>query len=694
VTTSLIVALSLQIFAQAAPAAPAAAKPTQPVAAPPKPPEVIERCGKERPNLDGIKTAEGLAIAPDGTIYFTQPFGPTPSNFLGRYKPPYTELETKWVELGPKALGITIDPKQAMLYAGSRSRKKLLAVTLSTNPVVTELADVEETINGVTLGEDGAIYYTDQGSGHVYRVTTAGVKTQVTKTPVEDPNGIAFGPDGRLYVLTYKKAVVNRLFLKAGKEASREIVADLAGQGGKNADGITFDKQGRLYVTAAALFRISPDGKKVEPLGEAYGANADFGSGALSCSDLYTAGNGKGIHRYQNDAEGLDVPWHRPKVRIAEKVSPPSPPKAVPAKLAAKVKLDLVTGTAAEPVGIVAVPGEPAGRMFVVERKGPVRILRGKTFEPKPFLDITGQVSLWKKPNSEQGLLALAFHPQFLKNGRFFIHYNDLKWRTRVVEMKVDKADPNKADPTSAKDLLTVEQPYDNHNGGNLEFGPDGKLYILLGDGGKAGDPHDLARNPRTLLGKVIRMDVDAPTPKPEVLGQGLRNPWRYAFDRKTGDLYIADVGQNLFEYVHVVPAKKLAGPHDFGWNVVEGNHCFQAKTCNTKGFTRPVLEYPHSEGCSITGGYVYRGKAIPELAGSYFYSDFCTAILRSFRLKGGKATDSWDWKTALDPDGKMAQITAFGEDQDGEIYITAQDGNIFKLIPSEKVSSLAPAKP
>jgi glucose/arabinose dehydrogenase len=683
VTTSLIVALSLQVLAQAAPA------PAKPVAAPPPAPEVIERCGKERPNLDGIKTAEGLAIGPDGTIYFTQPFGDAASNFLGRYKPPYAELETRWVDLGGKALGITIDPKRAVLYAGSRDRKKLLEVTLSTHPVVTELADVEPTINGVTLGEDGAVYYTDQSSGQVYRVTAAGVKSQVTTRPVADANGIAFGPDGRLYVLTYKQATITRLVLKAGKEASREIVAELAGAGGKNADGITFDKQGRLYVTAGALYRVSPDGKKVESLGAAYGANADFGSGALGCADLYTAGNGKGITRFQNDTEGLDVPWHRPKIRLAEKVSPPAPPKPVPAKVAAKAKLDVMTSTAAEPVGIVAAPGEAAGRMFVIERKGPIRILRGKSFEPKPFLDITGQVSLWKKPNSEQGLLSLAFHPQFQKNGRFFIHYNDLKWRTRVVEYRVDKADPNRADPASAKDLLTLEQPYDNHNGGNLEFGPDGKLYILLGDGGKAGDPHYRAQNPRTMLGKMLRMDVDGPTPKTEVLGQGLRNPWRYSFDRKTGDLYIADVGQNLFEYVHVVPAKKMAGPHDFGWNVMEGLHCFQAKTCDKKGFTRPVLEYPHSEGCSITGGYVYRGKAIPELAGSYFYSDFCTAILRSFRLKGGKVADSWDWKTALDPESKIAQVTAFGEDQDGELYIASQDGNIFKLVPSENLSSL-----
>ena len=689
-TTSLIVALALQVLAQAAPAAPAPAP--RPVVAPPPPPEIIEPCGTARPKLDGIKTAEGLAIGPDGTIYFTQPFGTGSSNFLGRYKPPYTELETRWADLGGKALGITIDPKRAVLYAGSRDRKKLLAVTLSTRPLVAEIADVEPTINGLTLGEDGAVYYTDTDGGHVYRVTAFGAKSQVTTRPVEDANGIAFGPDGRLYVLSYAKAKVTRLTLKAGKESARELLAEIAG--GKGADGITFDKQGRLYVTAGALYRISPDGKKVESLGAAYGANADFGAGALGCADLYTAGNGQGITRFQADTEGKDVPWHRAKIRQAEKVSPPSPPKPVPAKLAAKAKLEVMTSAAAEPVGLVAAPGEPAGRMFVVERRGPVRILRGKTLDPKPFLDITGKVALWKKPNSEQGLLGLAFHPQFQKNGRVFIHYTDLEWRSRVVEYRVDKADPGRVDPASARDLLTLEQPYDNHNGGNLEFGPDGKLYILLGDGGKAGDPHYLAQNPRSLLGKMLRMDVDSPKPTAEVLGKGLRNPWRYSFDRKTGDLYIADVGQNLFEYVHVVPAKRLAGPHNFGWNVAEGSHCFQADKCERKGFTRPVLEYPHSEGCSITGGYVYRGKAIPELAGSYFYSDFCTAILRSFRLRNGKAADAWDWKTALDPDSKIAQVTAFGEDQDGEIYLVSQEGTIFKLVHAEKGSTLTSTKP
>jgi sugar lactone lactonase YvrE len=271
----------------------------------------VPRCGSARPALDAIQTAEGLAIAADGTIYFTQPYGKGSSGYLGRYRPPYTAPETRWVDLGGKALGITLDPRRNVLYAGSRERKKLLEVTLSEPPSVRELADAEEKINGVTLGEDRAVYYTDQGGGHVYRVTAAGHKSTVTATPIADPNGLAFGPDRHLYVLTYAAARVTRLALASGKETGREDFADLTARGGKNADGIAFDARGHLYVTAGALYRISPDGKTVELVGPAYGANAEFGLGALPCTDLYTAGNGKGITRSLLDTPGMDVPWHR-----------------------------------------------------------------------------------------------------------------------------------------------------------------------------------------------------------------------------------------------------------------------------------------------------------------------------------------------------------------------------------------------
>jgi glucose/arabinose dehydrogenase len=359
----------------------------------------------------------------------------------------------------------------------------------------------------------------------------------------------------------------------------------------------------------------------------------------------------------------------------------PPPLNPVPAALAARVKLELVTSDTTEAVGIVAAPGEVPGRLFVVEKRGLIRVLRGKKFDPTPFLDFTSRVSLEPRDNGEQGLLGLAFHPQFAKNGRFYVFFTDRNTDNRVVELSVDRKHPDRADPRSERSLMTIKDPYSNHNAGDLAFGPDGKLYVGTGDGGKANDPHGNGQNPKALLAKMLRFDVDTPAPAPEMIARGLRNPWRYSFDSKTGDLYIADVGQNLWEYVHVVGAKDLAGGHNFGWNLVEGFHCFQKQTCDVEGLTPPVMEYSHKEGCSISGGYVYRGKAIPEMQGNYFYADYCTAILRSFKWKDGKAYDSWEWKPALDPESQLARIAGFGQDQDGELYLVTHEGPIYKFV-------------
>jgi glucose/arabinose dehydrogenase len=237
-----------------------------------------------------------------------------------------------------------------------------------------------------------------------------------------------------------------------------------------------------------------------------------------------------------------------------------------------------------------------------------------------------------------------------------------------------------RAGAAGSRRLLRVPQPAPNHNGGGVEFGPDGKLYVLLGDGGGADDPDGNAQNPKLHLGKALRIDVESPQPRVEVVGKGLRNPWRYSFDPRTNDLYIGDVGQNEWEYVHVVPGGKLAG-QNFGWNIVEGTHCFGARTCNRQGLHLAVYEYPHREGCSITGGHVYRGKALPELDGLYFFSDYCTALLRSFRFRNGRVSDVWDWKEALDPESQLANVASFGLDQEGELYIVGHDGPIFKLV-------------
>ena len=353
----------------------------------------------------------------------------------------------------------------------------------------------------------------------------------------------------------------------------------------------------------------------------------------------------------------------------------------VPQDLASHVKLSVVAEKLDQPLGMAFAPGDPAKRLFIAEKTGAIRVLKDGKVLAEPYLDLKARVS----KGSEQGLLGLAFHGQFTKNGRLFVNFTDKGGDTRIVEITVASPAADRATIASERELLFVDQPYANHNGGHLVMMPEGWLLVGLGDGGSAGDPKGNARNPKTLLGKMFRLDPDAASDamRTRILAQGVRNPWRYAIDRATGDLYIGDVGQNLWEEVDVVPMASLAGK-DFGWNVMEGSHCFRTASCNQAGLTPPVAEYGHDAGCSITGGVVYRGKALPELAGAYFYADYCTALLRSFRYsKDGGITNQWDWKKALDPSGRLAQIASFGEDEDGEVYIIGLDGTVWKLVPA-----------
>ncbi len=382
------------------------------------------------------------------------------------------------------------------------------------------------------------------------------------------------------------------------------------------------------------------------------------------------------------------APAEEPSTQPARAKGSPAPELSVvpaPAEAAATVKLQLVTDQTKEATALVAAP-EPKGRLFVLEKRGVIRVLKGSKFNPQPFLDLQSVVKLDDRDNGERGLLGLAFHPQFAKNGRFYINYTSRPdGTTRVEERRVGR-NKDKADPKAVKLLLEVEQPYSNHNAGDLAFGPDGKLYVGLGDGGAANDPKGHGQNSKTLLGSMLRLDVEAASPQPEVVAIGLRNPWRISFDAKTGDLFIADVGQNLFEYVHLLTAKQLANvaaPYNLGWNVMEGFHCFQDKPCDPSQYQAPMIEYPHKEGCSITGGYVYRGKQLPLLQGQYFYADYCTGLVRSLGLEAGRLKTSWDWKPSLDPESRLARLASFGQDQDGELYLVTHEGPIFKFVPA-----------
>ncbi|CAN5703028.1 PQQ-dependent sugar dehydrogenase [soil metagenome] len=356
--------------------------------------------------------------------------------------------------------------------------------------------------------------------------------------------------------------------------------------------------------------------------------------------------------------------------------------RPVPADLAKGVRLEKIASGLARPTLLVAAPGDARKRLFVLEQHtGNIRVSENGVVAQKPL----GTIGPLSKAN-EEGLLGMAFHPQFATNGRVFVNYTAPDKATKIVEYKLVG---DALDASSKRELATIEQPFTNHNGGNLLFGPDGKLYVGMGDGGSAGDPNKNGQNPTALLGKILRIDVDAAKPVLERVHIGVRNPWRFAFDTN-GDLYIGDVGQNLWEYVFVVPAG--AAQRNFGWNVAEGSHCFEAQSCDKSAFTPPVVEYSHDDGCSITGGFVYRGALLPQLTGRYFYADFCTNFIHSFvwtkdvssPTAPGWAREHYDWKTALDPDGtRLTQISSFGLDAAGELYVVELTGTIYRLSPA-----------
>ncbi len=337
--------------------------------------------------------------------------------------------------------------------------------------------------------------------------------------------------------------------------------------------------------------------------------------------------------------------------------------------------LTLVAEGLEQPLGLTHA-GDGSNRLFIVEKTGRVRVLRGGELLETPFLDLSLKVST----NSERGLLDIAFHPNYPENRLVFVHYNDTNGNTVLAEFQTSE-DGTQLLTDSETVLLTVEQPYANHNGGELEFGPDGYLYMALGDGGSGGDPEGNGQNLDTLLGSILRLGVDEvsvgegryaiPEDNPFVNGEGarrliwaygLRNPWRFSFDRETGDLWIADVGQNQWEEVNKQDADS-AGGENYGWNIMEGGHCYQRETCSQEGLTLPLLEYDHSVGNSITGGYVYRGAALPELVGSYLFADFGNGNL--WRA----AEEADDWTSELLQQTGM-NISSFGEDEAGELYI------------------------
>ncbi|MEO8229267.1 MAG: PQQ-dependent sugar dehydrogenase [Chloroflexota bacterium] len=356
---------------------------------------------------------------------------------------------------------------------------------------------------------------------------------------------------------------------------------------------------------------------------------------------------------------------------------------------AISVSLARVANGLSAPV-FVTHAGDASGRLFIVEQGGRIKILQAGVVLATPFLDIRAKVS----KSGERGLLGLAFHPDYVTNGKFYVYYTDLHGRIAIAAYHRSASDPNVASPTG-RVLLRISKPYSNHNGGMIAFGPDGYLYLGTGDGGGAGDPGNRAQSLGSLLGKILRIDVNRRSPaRPygipstnpyvgkvgldQIWARGLRNPWRFSFDKANGDLWIGEVGQNRWEEIDRSPAASGRGrAKNYGWRVLEGNACYRpASGCNRVGKKIPLAVYSHRKGCSVTGGYVYRGTEYPALIGAYLFADFCSGRIWSVAAAGAARQTP---RQLLD---STLMISSFGQGEDGSLYVTdLRNGGVWKVV-------------
>lgn len=349
---------------------------------------------------------------------------------------------------------------------------------------------------------------------------------------------------------------------------------------------------------------------------------------------------------------------------------------------------NLIAGGFERPVAL-ANAGDGSQRLFIVEQVGVIRMLEQDVIRPVPFLDISNRVG---SSGNEQGLLGLAFHPAFQENGYFYVNYTDKGGDTVIARYHSDVTLPagqQVGDPASELVLLRVSQPYSNHNGGDLSFGPDHMLWIGLGDGGSGGDPQGNGQSVQTLLGKLLRIDVDHGNPYaipsdnpyaaggglPEIWAYGLRNPWRFTFDSQTGDLYLGDVGQNQWEEINFLPSGFTGTPANFGWNIWEGNHLYQGGgEGEASSSIGPVFEYAHNPDCSVTGGEVYRGRSLPAFNGIFLFGDYCSGTIRGLLQSG---PNNWQEKTMFNTN---FNISSFGLDESREVYVLDLNSGLYRL--------------
>jgi glucose/arabinose dehydrogenase len=437
-------------------------------------------------------------------------------------------------------------------------------------------------------------------------------------------------------------------------------------------------------VTVAMALAIASCGDAIEtPLGVSDTVAADGGETTTSSATPDTEPDDAGDVPDATDATATTGNGQSTDTTAADAGTDATQPSSPLQGLA----LEFVAGGFHQPTGVVSPVGDE--RLFVVERQGVIRLIdAGGNLAEDPFLDLRDRVG---SNGIEQGLLGLAFHPDFATNGRLFVYHTDTSGNRQLAEY-VATDDPSRADADSEKVLFELSQPAEStdirHYAGNIHFGPDGYLYVSLGDGA---DGRNQGQNPDSMFASIVRLDVDGGDPyaipadnpfvdgggAPEVWAYGLRNPWRFSIDHEERMIYIADVGQSNWEEVNVVSLDD--GGVNFGWFTTEGNHCYSSSECDMTGITLPVIEYDHEDGCSITGGFVYRGSQIPEIAGHYFYGDWCGLWVRSFRFDGTSATEEQDWSADLVEAG---QVNTFGVDGFGEMYLANFEGDVYRIVP------------
>ncbi len=390
--------------------------------------------------------------------------------------------------------------------------------------------------------------------------------------------------------------------------------------------------------------------------------------GALIVSVLFSAGTGVRASAQTTagpTVSALPAPTTSTPGRAAATSAMAAARAAVP-----KVALHLVASGLSQPVYATSPPGD-THRLFVVEKTGRIVIIKDGTLLPTPFLDIHTLVST----GTEQGLLSMAFDPHFDTNGRFYIFYTNTAGNIRVVRYRVG-ANPDVANPAGRKVLFSVaHSAHPNHNGGQLQFGPDGRLYVGIGDGGSEGDPNLYGQNLHVRYAKIWRLNVSVANPTPRLFAYGLRNPWRFSFDSKNGNLWIGDVGQNRWEEIDFLKAGTTAGTN-FGWSYYEGTHVYKPQPIVRRRLVFPVAQYSHSFGCAVIGGYVYRGSAIPALQGDYLFADECSGRVW-FKTSPAAAKQIL---TGISQ--KITQVTSFGQDASGELYLMDLTGSLYKIVP------------